>query len=52
MCCSIVRLSTLKKVMERGASVAHSVECPTLDFSSGHDFMVMRSSPESGMEPT
>jgi len=28
--------------------VAQLVECPSLDFSSGHDLGVMGSSPESG----
>jgi len=32
----------------RGTWVAQSVECLTLDFSLGHDFRVLGSSPESG----
>jgi len=31
-----------------GAWVAQSVKCPTLDFRSGHDLRVVRSSPVSG----
>ena len=33
----------------RGARVAHSVELLTLDFGSGHDIRVVRSSPTSGL---
>ena len=39
-----------------GAWVAQSVECPTLNFGSGHDPRVVGSSPPEGsmltMEPT
>ena len=31
-----------KNLYNRGARVAQSVKCPTLDFGSGHDFRVMR----------
>ena len=31
-----------------GAWVAESVKCPTLDFGSGHDLKVVRSSPKLG----
>ena len=31
----------------QGTWVAQSFDCPTLDFNSGHDLMVMRSSPVS-----
>ena len=34
--------------MYRGTGVAQSFECPTLDFSSGHDPRVMESNPTSG----
>ena len=46
---------SLKNIKIWGAWVAQSVECPTLDFSSAHGFMVMGWSPMSGfvlnMEP-
>jgi len=32
----------------KGCWVAQLVECPSLDFSSGHDLRVMGSSPKSG----
>jgi len=50
-------LSLKKKKKEgRGCTwVAQLVKCPTLDFGSGHDLRVVRSSPMSGstlgMEP-
>ena len=40
--------------IRRGAGVAQSVECSTLDFGSGHDLTVMGSSPvilPLGVEP-
>ena len=36
----------IKLTITGGAWVAHLVECPTPDFSSGHDLRVMRLSPE------
>ena len=33
----------------RGAWVAHSVKCPTLDFSSGHDLTVREFEPHVGL---
>ena len=33
----------LRKVFSRGAWVAQSMECPALDFGSGHDLRVMES---------
>ena len=39
----------MQKVQFSGGTwVAQSVKHPTLDFSSGHDLMVVRSSPASG----
>ena len=38
----------LKMISKWGAWVAQSVEHPTLDFGSGHDPRVMRSSPTLG----
>jgi len=38
----------LKNSLMRGAWVAQSVRHLTLDFGSGHDLRVMRSSPASG----
>lgn len=39
-----------------GAWAAQQVKCPTVEFSSGHDLLVVRSSPKSGsalnMEPS
>ena len=32
-----------KDVQDRGTWVAQSPKCPTLDFGSGHDLIVMRS---------
>ena len=40
--------STFKNKKMRGAWVAQSVEHLTLDFGSGHDLRVVRSSPLSG----
>ena len=37
--------TALKKCHIKGAWVAQSVKCLTLDFGSGHDLMVVRSSP-------
>ena len=36
------------KFLKGGAWVAKSVKHPTLDFGSGHDIRIMRSSPTSG----
>jgi len=36
------------KGQARGAWVAHSAKCPTLDFSSGHEIRVVKSSPVLG----
>ena len=36
------------KKVKKGDSVAQSVKYMTLDFGSGHDLRVMRSSPASG----
>ena len=38
----------LKKITYMGAWVAYSVKYPTLDFGSGHDLRVVRSSPMLG----
>ena len=38
----------LKSLGFRGSWVARLVECPTVDFGSGHDLRVRRSSPMSG----
>ena len=38
----------LKNADAWGAWVAQLVKCPTLDFSSGHDLTVVRSSPTLG----
>ena len=50
-----IQILFLKKAEKRGAWVAQSVKCLTLDFKSGHDFMVVRLNPVSGsvlgMEP-
>jgi len=50
-------METHLKILETigGVWVAQLVKCPTLEFSSGHDLRVMRSSPASssmlGVEP-
>ena len=36
------------KYIARGTYVAQSVDCPTLDFGSGHDPRVVGSSPKLG----
>ena len=42
-------LITARNLVEQGGAwVAQLVECPTLDFGSGHDLRVMRSNPMSG----
>ena len=41
-----------KRFLFRGAWVAQSVKCATLDFGSGQDLLVVRSSPEWGSTPT
>ena len=41
-------ISFLKMFKRRGAGVAESVKCLTVDFDSGHDLRVLRSSPMSG----
>ena len=50
-----MKVAGLGQGRHRFAWVAHSVECLTLDFSSGHDPMVVRLIPMSGsmfnMEP-
>ena len=38
----------LRYITNRGAWVAHSAECPSLDFGSGHDPRVMGLSPMLG----
>ena len=40
-----------KKLQKRGTQVAQSVKHQVLDFSSGHDLRVVRSSPMSGSMP-
>ena len=37
--------TVLLKSRNRGTSVAQSVEHPTIDFGSGHDLSILRSSP-------
>ena len=44
----VLQIQTLRNPMPGGTWVAQSVECLTLDFGSGHDLMVVRSSPTSG----
>ena len=34
-------MNGIKMIACRGAWMAHSVKCPTLDFGSGHDLMVL-----------
>ena len=41
-------VNIFKNSRTEGAWVAQSVECLTLDFSSGHDLRVVGSSPASG----
>ena len=40
----------LKRIVGRGAWVAQSVKCLTLDLGSGHDLRVVRSNPMLGSE--
>ena len=42
------QISALKNLGKRGNWVAYVVKHPSLDFSSGHDLRVVRSSPELG----
>ena len=42
---NLTTLGTSYKCSHRDAWVAQSVKCPTLDFGSGHDLVVVRSSP-------
>ena len=41
--------SIIEKVEGRGAWVAHPVECPSLDFNSGHDLMGREIEPRVGL---
>lgn len=45
----ITRRSMYLKSNVRGSRVTQLVKRPTLDFGSGHDIMVLRLSPESGL---
>ena len=45
---SRLHVSDLNKDATWGAWVSQLVECPTLEFGSGHDFTVVGSSPTSG----
>ena len=46
-------LITARNLVEQGGAwVAQSIECPTLDFGSGHDLRVMRSNPTRSSMPS
>lgn len=47
-CAAAGRKGLLKHSLFRGARVAQSLDCPTLDLGSGLDFMVVSSSPALG----